>query len=113
MDPILFSSQYRSLEGLRGLENLERPGGMLPQSSVSQTDQAGQTFSEILTDSIREVNSVQNSADQAIQNLATGKTGNVHETLLEMQKAELSMKMLLEVRNKVIGAYEEVMRLQV
>jgi flagellar hook-basal body complex protein FliE len=44
--------------------------------------------------------------------LSTGRNGNIHETLLAMSKADVSFRMLTEVRNKIVSAYQEVMRMQ-
>lgn len=45
--------------------------------------------------------------------LAVGDEKNVHETMLAIEKADLSFRLLLQVRNKLLGAYQEIMRLQV
>ena len=70
-------------------------------------------FKESLEQSIREVNVLQNEAHQAMENLAVGKESNLHETMIAIQKAEVSFKMMAQVRNKIIDAYQEVMRMQV
>ncbi|MCB9092623.1 MAG: flagellar hook-basal body complex protein FliE [Halobacteriovoraceae bacterium] len=80
-------------------------------SIVSQTD--GKTFGEFLTDSISKVNSLQNEANVAMEKLATGKTQNIHETLLAVEKADIAFKTMNQVRQKVIEAYREIMRMQV
>jgi flagellar hook-basal body complex protein FliE len=57
-------------------------------------------------------NDLQHQAKTAMEELATGRNGNIHETLLSMSKAETSFKMVMQVRNKVLNAYQEVMRMQ-
>jgi flagellar hook-basal body complex protein FliE len=55
---------------------------------------------------------MQFQAKTAMEEVATGRNGNIHETLLSMSKAETSFKMMMQVRNKVLSAYQEVLRMQ-
>ena len=84
---------------------------------LSDTGQAHgkseKTFGRILKESIEEVNRLQGEADKAIEDLATGETKNIHETMIAMEKAEVSFKLMLQVRNKILDAYQEVMRMGV
>ena len=52
-------------------------------------------------------------ADVAIQDFATGDTRNIHETMIAVGKADLAFRLTMQVRNKMVEAYQEVMRLQV
>ena len=70
-------------------------------------------FLETLTKSMEDVNEEQLKADQGIKDLVAGKSKNIHETMLQIQKAELSLKTMMQVRNKVLEAYKEIMRMQV
>ena len=73
----------------------------------------GKTFSETLKESISEVNQLQKEAETAIQDLATGKTNDIHNTMIAIEKADISFKMMMKVRNKILDAYQEIMRMQV
>jgi len=70
-------------------------------------------FKDSLAESIKSVNELQIKAHEAMSELATGKTNNIHETMIAIQKAEISFKMLTQVRNKIMAAYQEIMRMQV
>jgi flagellar hook-basal body complex protein FliE len=70
-------------------------------------------FAEVLRDSIEEVGRLQNEADRAIQELATGREPDVHNTMIAMQKASVAFELMMQVRNKVVAAYEEIARMQV
>lgn len=70
------------------------------------------SFSEMLSKSLMEVNSMQMEANKAIQNLASGKSKNIHETMLAVENAEIAFKTMNQIRMKVIEAYKEVMRMQ-
>jgi flagellar hook-basal body complex protein FliE len=71
------------------------------------------SFGDVLRSSLAQVNSLQQEADAAIQSLATGGTSTLHDTMLAIQKAELSFKLMMQVRNKIVEAYQEVLRMQV
>jgi flagellar hook-basal body complex protein FliE len=63
--------------------------------------------------SINEVNRLQNEADQATVNLATGKTDNIAEVFTAINKADIAFRTLMEIRNKLMAAYEEVNQMRV
>jgi flagellar hook-basal body complex protein FliE len=73
----------------------------------------GASFGQVLKDSLAQVNSLQHEADGAIQSLATGGGATLHDTMLAVQKAELSFKLMMQVRNKIVEAYQEVLRMSV
>jgi flagellar hook-basal body complex protein FliE len=81
--------------------------------SVSGTGESGNTFSAILRDSVDKVNVDQVQADHAIKELVAGRSKNIHETMLTVEKADASMKLMMQVRNKILDAYREIMRMQV
>jgi flagellar hook-basal body complex protein FliE len=69
-------------------------------------------FVDHLKASFLTTNVLQHKSATAQEELSTGRNGNIHETLLAISKADVSFRMLTEVRNKVISAYQEVMRMQ-
>ena len=71
------------------------------------------TFSEVLRNSVDQVNQYQHQADTAIDNLISGRTKNIHETMLSIERADTSLKLMMQVRNKILDAYREIMRMQV
>lgn len=75
--------------------------------------ESGKTFGDFLQDSIVKVNSLQQEANIAMEKLASGESQNLHETLLAVEKAEISFKMMNQVRTKVIDAYREIMKMQI
>jgi flagellar hook-basal body complex protein FliE len=54
-----------------------------------------------------------NVADRELQALATGQTQNLHQTMIALEEAKLSFQLLVQVRNRVLEAYQDVMRMQV
>jgi len=83
--------------------------------SVGQTDSTKGTasFKDFLLDSIRDVNSMQQDADKAVEQLVTGGDVNPAEVLTAVQKADLAFRMMIQVRNKMIQAYEEIKNIRV
>ena len=79
---------------------------------VSRIDRRSPDFSERLKDAVKDVNSKQHTADGAIEKVVKGEMG-IHEGMMTIGKAETSLKILAQVRNKVMTAYNEIMRLQV
>jgi flagellar hook-basal body complex protein FliE len=73
--------------------------------------QSGQDFLSFLKARIGEVESLQHEADAAVSGLAVGKVG-IQEAMIAVQKADISFRLLMQVRNKALEAYREVMRMQ-
>ncbi|MCC6544158.1 MAG: flagellar hook-basal body complex protein FliE [Nitrospirae bacterium] len=82
-------------------------------SSVTKINGEGNSFAEMLKGSVDKVNTIQNEADQAVQNLLLGKDQNIHQVMIAVEKANLSLQMMMQVKNKIMSAYEEIMRTQV
>jgi flagellar hook-basal body complex protein FliE len=83
-------------------------------SSSSQIETTGSgSFADTLKEAVMNVNEAQKNSDKAIQALATGKTDNVAEVMIATEKADIALKLMVQVRNKIIDAYQEVMKMQV
>ena len=93
------------------------PSLTAPVAGVAATPAAlpgasGESFLTTLKDAMDKVTQAESRADGSVQALLTGQTANIHETMIALQKADVSFQMLLQVRNKMVGAYEEIMRMQ-
>ena len=88
---------------------------LLPSPFENKQQQVGQgeTFFETLKSAIGEVNKLQEDADQAVQDLATGKDKDIHNTMIALEKADVSFQLMMQVRNKIISAYETIMHMSV
>lgn len=71
------------------------------------------SFGDILTQAISDTNKLQQQSSEEVQKLLAGEVQDVHTALIAVQKADLSFQMMMQVKNKLIAAYEEVMRMQV
>ncbi|ARU49301.1 flagellar hook-basal body complex protein FliE [Sulfurospirillum diekertiae] len=81
--------------------------------AVNKADSTSGDFSKILQDSIEEINDSQVKGDKAMADIATGEVKDLHQAALAINKAEMSMKMMLEIRNKALSAYKEIARTQI
>ncbi|GMV99647.1 MAG: hypothetical protein AMXMBFR84_07860 [Candidatus Hydrogenedentota bacterium] len=84
---------------------------MLP-ARTSPTE-GGQSFKELLMESIGEVQRLQGEADNTIKQLVAGEIKDVTEAMVAVERADMSFQTMMAVRNKIVAAYEEVMRMQV
>jgi flagellar hook-basal body complex protein FliE len=63
----------------------------------------------LLAESLENVNDFQLKADKTVEELATGKTQSIHETMLALSKADIAFRLTMQVRNTVVEAYQEIM----
>jgi flagellar hook-basal body complex protein FliE len=82
-------------------------------SSVSETAPAQGSFGDSIKKAITDVNDLQQGADTLATKLAAGDAVEVHQAMIAMQKASMALQFTMQVRNKVVEAYQEVMRMQV
>jgi flagellar hook-basal body complex protein FliE len=73
----------------------------------------GGAFATLLQQSLERVDGLQHEADAAARAFALGQAPSVHDTMIAMEKADLSLRLTTKVRNKVVEAYQEIMRMQV
>ncbi len=77
------------------------------------TQGASKPFESFLAEQIQQVNQVQQEADTAVAAVTTGRSQNLHEMMIALDKADVSFRMLTKVRNKCVEAYQEVMRMSI
>lgn len=92
------------IEGISSQLNVQ-----LPKNSEVSTDK----FNNLLKDFIAEVNSDLKSASEAKELLMQGKVNNMVELMASIEKADISLRLATEIRNKVIEAYQDIMRMQI
>jgi flagellar hook-basal body complex protein FliE len=83
-----------------------------PQQAAGAGGGGGQ-FKNILLEAIGQVNSMQTQANEAVQQLVTGGDVNPAEVLTTLQKADISFRMMLQIRNKLVQAYQEVNNIRI
>ncbi len=88
-------------------KNLTNPQQLL---SNNQPEKGGGGFESILSSSLKEVNDLQLQANQAVQELAAGKKESIHETMIALEKASVSFDLMMQIRNKIVDAYQEIIK---
>ena len=88
------------------------------QAGISKAAQPGAKdaasgFGDVLRQSIDKVSNSMQEAEQMAVGLTSGKHANIHETMIALEKANISFRLLTKVQGKVLGAYQEIMRMQV
>ena len=100
-----------SINTIQGMQSALTQG--LESSIGSTQEKSDQGFTAYLKNSFDEVNRSLATADKLATDLAVGKNENLHEAMISMEKAEASFKLLVQVRNRALEAYNEIMRMQV
>ncbi len=85
----------------------------LTQPKSSPVQSIGGKFAEALSNTIAEVNQAQLAADHASEQIAAGETKNLHEAMIKLEEADISLRLMVQLRNKAVEAYQEIMRMQV
>jgi flagellar hook-basal body complex protein FliE len=70
-------------------------------------------FMNSLQQAIGKANDIQLEAGQATEALMTGQTQNIHQTMVALQEADVSFQLMMQIRNKLVSAYEEIQRMQI
>jgi flagellar hook-basal body complex protein FliE len=85
----------------------------LGRSAASKTDSSSSSgFWDTLKDSFDQVQQAQSDADQKVSDLVTGKGEDIHSAMTAVEKADLSFELVMQVRNKIVQAYQQVSQIQ-
>ena len=85
--------------------------------SIDKANKSGkgekENFADFLKNAINEVSKVEKNADEEIKKVVSGEEKNIHKTLIAVEKADLSFQLMMEIKNKLMDAYQELMRTRV
>lgn len=95
-----------SISSLSGLMNKQI-------SSGEQTEVAGASFNDLLKKAVNEVNNTQVEGYKAMEGIATGNVPNLQEAVQKIEEADLSLRLALEVKNKAVSGFKEIMKMPV
>ena len=88
----------------------------LPLEGLAETSQArpaGESFASMLGRLVEEVNAKQGAAADAVSGLQSGRSASLHQAVIAMEEASVSFQLMVEVRNKLLESYQELMRMQI
>jgi flagellar hook-basal body complex protein FliE len=74
---------------------------------------SGPSFADMLSEAVNSVDQTMKESNQKVENFVAGKTENVHDVMISMQRAQLSFQLMVEMRNKAIETYQEVSSMQI
>lgn len=104
------------LAGLGGISPAGETTGIQPGPGVGgikTAPGAGASFNDVLGRFVSEVNSKQVNANASVRDMQAGGATSLHEAMIAMEEASVSFQMMVEVRNKLLESYQEMMRMQV
>ncbi len=99
------------------IASISSPGG-LPQTVAPPLRDAKQTggdlpFADMVKNLVAETNQQQVNSQDGVRQLVTGETDSIHDVVLTTSRADLAFRLMMEIRNRLIASYQEVMRMQV
>ncbi len=106
-------SSTRPGSGLGGVDSKSMQINGMESADKSSSISGQKSFADTLNDAIGSVNQLQKASDKGMQDLATGRTDNIADVMIATEKADIALKLMVQVRNKIIDAYQEVMKMQV
>ncbi|MBU0518147.1 flagellar hook-basal body complex protein FliE [bacterium] len=99
------------------MEQIRRIQGILQQQSPQEQPKASEaahgSFKETLEGFLKDVNHLQNNAEEMSESLVKGEVENIHQVMVAMNQAHTSFQLMMEMRNKIMEAYKEIMKMQV
>jgi flagellar hook-basal body complex protein FliE len=117
IDSISSQIMPQSLLRPSGLDGLERVAGGLPAGLGSADSASGvkkpTSFADLVTNLVGEVDAKGKAAEGEVRRLMLGETDNIHQSMIAMQESGLAFSLLVEVRNKLVDSYQELMRMAV
>ncbi len=102
-----------NLNNIKELNPNNISSGESSGSAPAQEGGVSGSFADALLNSINKVNELQNTANNSAEAIATGKSSNIHQAMIDMEKANDSFELMMQVRNKIITAYNSIMNMQV
>lgn len=100
-----------NIEALRALPPDDEVAPALPRAAAPPAQ--GPSFVQQVTQGLHEVNEQLLTSQSDLQGLAAGETANLHQVMVRLEESRISLQLLLQVRNRVLEAYQDVMRMQV
>jgi len=98
---------YHQLTAAHQIRSMEREANLQQLDSEEKA-----SFKDVLSDALHQVDDLQESADQIVLDFSEGKVQNIHDVMVELEKADVGLKMAVEVRNRLMDGYRQIMNLR-
>ena len=114
MDGLTISNSDALLERGQTMKEIRNSKVAIPNPSAEfKGDVGAKSFADTLKEAVGSVNTMQKTADVKAQELAVGKSHNIADVMITAEKADIALKLMVQVRNKIIEAYQDIMKMQV
>lgn len=90
-----------------------KPGGQEAAKTAGADKVSGPSFSDVLKESLKEVNDLQQDAQEKIKGLYTGEIKDLHQVMVAVEDADVAFRLTMQIRNKLTEAFQELMRMQI
>jgi flagellar hook-basal body complex protein FliE len=98
---------------IEALQAVQMAGTLTAPAGMNGAQETAKGFGDWLQHEISSVNDQIVKADDGVRRLALGETDNLHQVMMNLEQAKLSFELMVQVRNKLLDAYQELMRMQV
>jgi flagellar hook-basal body complex protein FliE len=102
-----------AIEGVPTSAGEAAPLGSQRPAALAGAGERSTGFKNLLDGYLEQVNDLQVQADRTVRDLATGKLDNLHQVVVAINEADLSFRLMMQVRNRLVEAYKEIIRMQV
>lgn len=96
-----------------GLPKIESLGVQEKTQKTPNAQEVVNSFQELLSQALNQVNSLQNNADEMMKKLAAGEIKDLHQVMIAVEEAGVALQLTLQIRNRIIESYQEIMRMQI
>ena len=98
--------------GINGLSSIS-PSMLDNTNAIQGEDSNGMGFADYLKDALNKTNDLQLNSEKITDDFAVGKTDNIHQVMIASEKADVALQFTMQIRNKILDAYNEIMRIQI
>jgi flagellar hook-basal body complex protein FliE len=114
MDGLTISNSDALIERGQTMKEIRDSKIAIPNPGAEiKGDPGAKSFADTLKEAVNSVNTMQKTADVKAQELATGKSHDIADVMITAEKADIALKLMVQVRNKIIEAYQDIMKMQV
>ncbi len=101
-----------TMDKVRRIQSILQQQAPQEKPKTQETQVEGQSFKETLHSITKDFNNIQQNAEDVAQKLVTGEIENIHQVMVAMEEANTSFRLMMEMRNKIMDAYKEIMKMQ-
>jgi flagellar hook-basal body complex protein FliE len=98
--------------GINGLSSIS-PSILDNTNAIPGQDSTTTSFASYLNDALNKTNDLQLDSEKITNDFAVGKTDNIHQVMIASEKADVALQFTMQIRNKILDAYNEIMRIQI